>query len=145
MKKFFKSKITIGIGIALVLAVGGFLLFHHSVKYQFVPVTSGPIIETVSLTGNTTPLSSVSLSFNASGIISNIYSALGDKVSSGQILAEKTPAIFPRNWRRRRRPWTRNKRNCKGWKTVLGRKTSLRRRQVWTKPIRIWRICMVAL
>ncbi|MFZ1019743.1 MAG: efflux RND transporter periplasmic adaptor subunit [Minisyncoccia bacterium] len=89
MKKFFKSKITIGIGIALVLAVGGFLLFHHSVKYQFVPVTSGPIIETVSLTGNTTPLSSVSLSFNASGIISNIYSALGDKVSSGQILAEE--------------------------------------------------------
>ena len=90
MLKIFSSKITIGILVALVVIIGGyFIFFHHSTKYQFVTVTSGPITETVSLTGNTTPGQSVSLAFGTSGNVSNIYSALGEKVSVGQVLAEQ--------------------------------------------------------
>jgi HlyD family secretion protein len=85
---FFKSKITIGIICLVVLIIAGYFLFHRSVKYQFITVTSGAITQTVSVTGNTTPTQSVSLSFQSSGVISHIYSALGKQVSSGQILAE---------------------------------------------------------
>jgi HlyD family secretion protein len=88
LRSFFKSKIVIIIVVILVFGVGAFFLFHHSTKYQFVTVTSGSITESVSLTGNTTPSQSVSLSFGSSGNISNIYSALGDQVQSGQVLAE---------------------------------------------------------
>ena len=86
--KFFKSKIVIGIIVILVLVIGGFSLFHHSTKYQFVSVTSGSITEVVSLTGNTTPSESVALSFGSGGNISDIYSALGKDVVAGQVLAE---------------------------------------------------------
>jgi HlyD family secretion protein len=90
MKKFFKSKITISIIVVVVLIFGGIFLFsNHDVKYQFVAVTRGPITETVSLTGNTTPSQSVSLGFNSSGSIAHIYSALGKKVTAGKILAEE--------------------------------------------------------
>jgi RND family efflux transporter MFP subunit len=89
MQKFFKSKITIGVGVALVLIVGIFFLFHHNAKYQFVTVTRGSITESVSLTGNTTALQSVSLAFGGSGTIAHIYSSLGQSVSAGQILAEE--------------------------------------------------------
>ena len=85
---FFKSKITIGVIVILVICGGAFSLFHHSTKYQFVPVTRGSITESVSLTGNTTPSQSVSLSFGSSGTVSNISSALGKNVSTGQVLAE---------------------------------------------------------
>lgn len=90
MQKIFSSKITIGIIIALVvIASGYFFFFHKSLTYQFVTVQNGSITEEVSLTGNTTPLQSVSLSFNASGIVSHTYSALGKEVRAGQVLAEQ--------------------------------------------------------
>ncbi|MDR3519732.1 MAG: efflux RND transporter periplasmic adaptor subunit [Candidatus Pacebacteria bacterium] len=87
-KKFIRSKITIGIITLLFLGVGGYSLFHHTTKYQFIQVVSGPITESVSLTGNTTPSQSVSLAFGSSGIISHVYSALGKEVSAGQVLAD---------------------------------------------------------
>jgi RND family efflux transporter MFP subunit len=89
MLKIFKSKITIGIVVVLILGTGGFFLFHKGPTYQFVTVTRGSVAESVSLTGNTTPLDSVSLAFGASGIISHTYSDLGKKVNQGQILAEQ--------------------------------------------------------
>jgi HlyD family secretion protein len=88
-KNLLRSKIFIGIIIVLVLCVGGyFLFFHHSPKYQFITVKTGSITESVSLTGNTTPAQSVSLTFNTSGIISHTYSDLGKAVRKGQVLAE---------------------------------------------------------
>lgn len=83
------SKIAIGAVAALVAGVGGyFIFFHRAPAYQFVAVTRGSIIESVSLTGNTAPAQSVSLTFGASGIISRAYSALGKQVRAGQILVE---------------------------------------------------------
>jgi len=87
-KNLIHSKIALGIIILFLLGIGGYKLFHHSTKYQFIAVTNGPITESVSLTGNTTPSQSVSLAFGSSGIISNVYSDLGKEVSAGQILAE---------------------------------------------------------
>lgn len=83
-----KTKIVIGV-IALVVGVGGyFTFFRKSPAYQFVTVKRGSIAESVSLTGNTTPVQSVSLTFGSGGIISRTYSGLDKQVRVGQILAE---------------------------------------------------------
>ena len=87
--RFLKSKWILGIIALIALGIGGyFLFFHHSQTYQFVVVQSGSIIESVSLTGNTTPDQSVSLAFGNTGIISHTYSDLGKQVDAGQVLAE---------------------------------------------------------
>jgi len=89
LKNLIQSKIVISIVSVLVVGIGGyFLFFHHVLKYQFITVQSGSITESVSLTGNTTPAQSVSLSFGSSGIISHTYSNLGKKVHTGQVLTE---------------------------------------------------------
>ncbi|HZX73070.1 MAG TPA: biotin/lipoyl-binding protein, partial [Cyclobacteriaceae bacterium] len=87
LKNFFRSKLGIGILVVIVIIIG-YKLFHRKPVQQLIPVTQGAITESVSLTGNTTPAQSVSLSFNSSGTISHVYSDLGKKVSAGQILAE---------------------------------------------------------
>lgn len=84
------NKIKAVILVVLIVLVGGyFTLSHKKPAYQFITVEKGSITESVSLTGNTTPLQNVSLTFGSSGIVSHIYSALGKKVYSGQVLAEQ--------------------------------------------------------
>jgi len=88
LKRIIKDKKT-WIILCLVLVICGYFIFRsRKVTYQFISVTKGPITESVSLTGNTTPEQSVSLTFGSSGIVSHTYSSLGKKVSSGQVLAE---------------------------------------------------------
>ncbi|MEI8270141.1 MAG: efflux RND transporter periplasmic adaptor subunit, partial [bacterium] len=75
--------------IAIILIIGVyFIFFNKSKTYQFVTVENGSISESVSLTGNTTPEQSVSLTFGSGGPIAHTYSDLGKKVSKGQKLAE---------------------------------------------------------
>lgn len=75
--------------VVLIVGIGGYFIFSHkSSTYQFVTVQSGSITESVSLTGNTIPAQSVSLSFGSSGIVSSTNSLLGKKVFKGQVLAE---------------------------------------------------------
>ena len=76
------------LALAIIIIGGYFMFFHKSPTYQFITVKAGSINESVSLTGNTTPTQSVSLTFGSSGIISNTYSSLGKQVSSGTVLAE---------------------------------------------------------
>jgi len=87
LPKFFRYKIFIAVVTILILVVGGHFLFQKTPTYQFIAVKSGSISQTVSLTGNSTPFQSVALAFGSSGIVSNVYSALGKNVSSGQVLA----------------------------------------------------------
>lgn len=88
-RKLIRSRIVIGIIVALVVIVGGyFAFFRHSPTYQFITAQRGSITESVFITGNTTPAQSVSLAFGSSGIVSNTYSGLGKQVASGQVLAE---------------------------------------------------------
>jgi len=87
-ERIMQSKILTGILVAFIVAIGGYLLFHRSPTYQFVTVKRGAITESVSLTGNTVPVKSVSLGFGSSGVISRTYSDLGKKVYAGQVLAQ---------------------------------------------------------
>ncbi|OGG93801.1 hypothetical protein A2609_00950 [Candidatus Kaiserbacteria bacterium RIFOXYD1_FULL_47_14] len=88
LKRISKSKIAMGTIGAVLIGVGSFFFFHKSSSYQFVTVQRGSVAESVSLTGNTTPTENVFLSFGSSGIISHTYSALGEQVYAGQVLAE---------------------------------------------------------
>ncbi len=75
--------------IVIILAVGAYFALHKTKSpYTFVPVTQGPITESVSVTGNTTPIQSVTLGFANSGTISAVYSDVGQHVTSGQVLAQ---------------------------------------------------------
>jgi HlyD family secretion protein len=87
-KLSLKKIIIISIAI-IVLALVGYKIFKpKTINYQFVNVERGTITETVAVTGNTTPSSSVTLGFGNSGNIARINSAIGQKVTKGQVLAE---------------------------------------------------------
>ena len=90
---FFASKWVFGI-LALSCLFAGYWFFVRSsgTAYQFIPVTQGPITETVSVTGNTTPAKSVSLGFQNAGTIARVNYNLGDTVSAGAVIAELTTA-----------------------------------------------------
>jgi len=91
MKLKFKWALAI---LVLAIIFGAYWFFARSsgAAYQFITVTRGSITETVSITGNTTPTSSVSLGFQNSGTIAHIYCNLGDKVSAGEVIAELNTA-----------------------------------------------------
>ncbi len=81
------KKILMGV-VALAAIIGVYYFFtHRSSSYQFVSVARGSITQTISVTGNTVPSRSVSLGFGNSGIVSEIYSAVGERVSAGAFLA----------------------------------------------------------
>jgi multidrug efflux pump subunit AcrA (membrane-fusion protein) len=80
------------ISATLLLIVCGFLWWAFAASRKTVPqtiaVTEGSITETVSVTGNTKPLKSVSLGFERSGTIARVRYAIGDRVNAGDVLAE---------------------------------------------------------
>ena len=92
MKTFFgifRSKWILGTIALVVIVGGGYWLTHRGVAaYQFVTVQQGSIIQTVSVTGNTTPMQSVSLGFQNAGTIAHVYYNLGDSVQAGAVIAE---------------------------------------------------------
>jgi HlyD family secretion protein len=93
MRKIFSSKIVVGVVVALLLGVGGyFAFFRPAPAYQFITVTRGSIVQTVSVTGNTTPVRSVSLGFQNAGTIAYVYRELGARVSAGEVIAELNTA-----------------------------------------------------
>jgi HlyD family secretion protein len=78
----------------LILAFGVYWFFVRGSgsAYQLITVTRGSIIETVSVTGNTTPMKSVSLGFQNTGTIAHIYRNLGGWVGAGEVIAELNTA-----------------------------------------------------
>ncbi len=74
----------------VVVIVGIILLLTHKPApvYQFVAVTKGPITETVSITGNTMPVQSVSLGFGSTGTVNRTYAVVGKNVRKGNVLAQ---------------------------------------------------------
>ena len=87
--KFVRSRWVLGIFI-LIIIFGGYWFFirKSGPSYLLVPVMRGSITETVSVTGNTTPIQSVSLGFQDTGTIAYVYHNLGDKVDAGEVIAE---------------------------------------------------------
>lgn len=91
MYTFFKSKWVIG-AVVLILFFAGYWFFVRKTGpvYQFIPVTQGSITETVSVTGNTTPIKSVSLAFQNAGTVGSVNYNLGDRVGAGAVIASLT-------------------------------------------------------
>jgi len=89
MKKYW----IIGAVIVVALvAVYWFFIRSSGTAYKFITVTQGSVTETVSATGNTTPIKSVSLSFQNSGTIARVNYSLGDYVGAGAVIAELNTA-----------------------------------------------------
>ncbi|MFA7302542.1 MAG: efflux RND transporter periplasmic adaptor subunit [Candidatus Paceibacterota bacterium] len=81
--------------VAALVVAGGvwwFVAANTDETYQLVPVSKGAIVETVSVTGSTAPVESVSLGFQNSGTIARVYRKVGDRVSAGETLAELNTA-----------------------------------------------------
>jgi len=79
--------------VASAVAVAVFLvIYHYAFKSQPAPnlatATRGEIIQEVSVTGNVKPAQSVDLAFETSGKISGVYADVGDRVRTGQTLAQ---------------------------------------------------------
>jgi len=77
--------------VAIVVVVGVIYFFwlkSNSSPYQLVSVSRGTITEVVSVTGNTTPIQSLDLSFPAGGTIAAVYKNAGDSVRAGAVLEE---------------------------------------------------------
>ena len=88
--KAIRTKTGIAVIAAIVVIGGGYYFFvrQSAPSYQFITVKSGSITQSVSVTGDTTPVHSVSLGFGNSGTIAQVYSAVGDQVEVGQMLAQ---------------------------------------------------------
>ncbi|HUC31487.1 MAG TPA: efflux RND transporter periplasmic adaptor subunit [Candidatus Paceibacterota bacterium] len=83
---FGKKSIIIAIVAVVGIAAYFFIAAKNGNKYQFVTVTQGTITQVVSVTGNTTPIQSLDLSFQAGGTIAAVYKNAGDTVDAGDVL-----------------------------------------------------------
>ncbi len=87
-KKPFYKRTWFIIIASLVLIFILYKIFHHKKSaYQLVPVKQGTITETVSVTGNTTPVKSVSLGFENGGTIASASYDVGEHVYAGSVIA----------------------------------------------------------
>lgn len=86
---FGKKKIIIAVvAVAVVgIVVYFFIASRSGGNYQLVSVTRGTITEVVSVTGNTTPIQSLDLSFQSGGTVAAVYKNAGDDVNAGDVLA----------------------------------------------------------
>ncbi|MBP7831685.1 MAG: efflux RND transporter periplasmic adaptor subunit [Candidatus Pacebacteria bacterium] len=85
---FAKTKKGIAIIAAIIIVVIIIVSGGKKENLQQVAVTKGTINETVSITGNTSPVESVDLSFGSSGIVSRVDKTVGTKVTKGQLIAQ---------------------------------------------------------
>lgn len=87
--KLLATKKSFGVAGVLMILAGAYYFFgyRNAALYQFVEVSRGSIAETVSVTGNTVPVRSVSLGFGNSGIVLRVHARVGDRVFAGSILA----------------------------------------------------------
>ncbi len=83
---FKKPIVYIPVGI-IVLGIIIYLIFGpKAAKYQYVSVARDNVTEAVTVTGNTTPVGNVDLSFEAGGTVSAVYHDVGSAVSAGDVV-----------------------------------------------------------
>jgi len=85
-----KKKIIIAVVVIVVLGGGAYYFFvgRKGTSYQFISVKQGNIIETVSVTGNTTPVQDLDLGFQNGGTIAVVNANAGDTVTAGEVVAQ---------------------------------------------------------
>ena len=77
---------TVAVVAVIAIAAYFFVAARNGNKYQFVGVTQGTITQVVSVTGNTTPIQSIDLSFQSGGTVAAVYKNAGDTVGAGDTL-----------------------------------------------------------
>jgi multidrug efflux pump subunit AcrA (membrane-fusion protein) len=89
--RLVSKPVLIGAGIAAVAAgAGAFIWMTHGaagVRYRTAAATVGTVTQTVSLSGNLTPVGETDLSFGGSGKVTAVDVEVGQQVSAGQVLA----------------------------------------------------------
>jgi HlyD family secretion protein len=89
LQKLGKKKVVLSvIGILIIgIAVYYFAFANRSGSYQFVTVKTGKVVQSVSVTGNTTPVQSVDLAFENGGTIAAVNADVGVRVTPGSVIA----------------------------------------------------------
>lgn len=85
MMRILKKKYLIIGGVILLIALGG-LAFRNGNGKQFTTAIRTDVIQEVAVTGKVKPNQSVSLGFDKSGKIQNVYISVGQKVELGETL-----------------------------------------------------------
>ncbi|MDE2019593.1 MAG: efflux RND transporter periplasmic adaptor subunit [Patescibacteria group bacterium] len=89
IKKLSKKKIAaIAAGALVVILIIIHFASGNKSQYQTVAVKRGSITEIVSVTGNTTPLQSLDLSFQTAGVIAAVYKEVGAATAPGDVIAK---------------------------------------------------------
>jgi HlyD family secretion protein len=90
IRAFLRAHWILSTILGLVIVGGGwwYVRTHTPPTYQFVTVSRGPITETVSVTGSTAPIESVSLGFQNSGTVARVYHKIGDTAYEGEVIAQ---------------------------------------------------------
>lgn len=86
------------IGLLLVLAVAGYFIRRGSAtpitQYKTTPVTRGDITQSVTANGQITPIKTVTVGSQVSGIITKILVDFNSSVTNGQIVAQIDPSTY---------------------------------------------------
>lgn len=89
MKKFFKKKINIVALIILIIIIIYFgWIKNGKVKNDFFVVERQDLVEEISVAGKVKPVESINLAFQKTGVLSNVYVEVGQKVEKGTLLAQ---------------------------------------------------------
>ena len=91
-----KRTVIVGGGLALIVIA---LLLHRCNRgsmqtYQTVPVTRGPITQTVTATGTLNPVVNVQVGSQVSGNIQKLFADFNSKVKAGEVVAQIDPVLF---------------------------------------------------
>jgi len=89
------KKIVIGIVLAAVVAVAGYMYFKKEngvSQYRTAKVEKGEIVDAITATGNINAVTTVSVGSQVSGTIQQIFVDFNSRVSKGQVIA----LIYPR-------------------------------------------------
>ena len=91
VRRLLTRRVVVGLIAVVVLAgTGAFIWAHNtsaSVSYRTEPVTLGTVTQTVSLSGNLTPVGASNLSFGSSGKVTAVNVQVGQQVAAGTVLA----------------------------------------------------------
>ncbi len=88
LKKYLKNRYVIaGLVVVAILVLYFIMRGGPTTKIESAIVTTGNVIEQVSVTGKISPIDKADLSFDSGGSISHIYVKVGDKVKKGDLLA----------------------------------------------------------
>jgi len=95
LKWIFRSRVRVAIFLVVFIGLGvaGWMKFsggQTGVQYQTSKVEKGTIVSTVSASGRVLSANMISVTSGVSGVISKVYVKDGDKVATGQRIAEVT-------------------------------------------------------